>query len=61
MITKLLLSLDKGNYVRNVENYKKILINFEFVIAHNKYLRLPYDHIVSIKNIDYNFVKSIFD
>ena len=61
MITKLLLSLDKGNYVRNVENYKKILINFEFVTVRNKYVRVPYDHIVSIKNIDYNFVKSIFD
>ena len=61
IITKLLLSLDKGNYVRDVENYKKILTNFEFVIARNKYLRFPYDHIVSVKNIDYNFVKSIFN
>ena len=61
MITKLLLSLDKGNYIRNVDHYKKILLNFEFIIARNKYLRIPYDHIISVKNIDHNFVHSIFD
>ena len=61
MITKLLLSLDKGNYIRNVDHYKKILLNFEFIIARNKYLRFPYDHIISVKNIDHNFVHSIFD
>ena len=61
MITKLLLSLDKGNYIRNVDHYKKILLNFEFIIVRNKYLWVPYDHIISVKNIDHNFVHSIFD
>ena len=61
MITKLLLYLDKGNYIRNVDHYKKILLNFEFIIVRNKYLRIPYDHIISVKNIDHNFVHSIFD
>ena len=51
-ITKLLMALDRGNYIRQLDNYQKILTHFDFHIAKNRYLRFPYDHLISTKNID---------
>ena len=60
-ITKLLMALDRGNYVRHIDNYKKLLPEFDYFIAKNKYLRFPYDHLISTKNIDKNIVSNVFD
>lgn len=59
-ITKLLMSLDKGNYIRQIEEYKKILPNYDFLIAKNRYLRFPYDHLISTNNIDKNIINDVF-
>ena len=60
-ITKLLMALDRGNYIRPLDNYKRLLPDFDFFIAKNKYLRFPYDHLISTKNIDKNIVNDIFN
>ena len=59
-ITKLLMALDKGNYIRQLDNYKKLLPHFDFFIAKNRYLRFPYDHLISTKNIDKNIISDVF-
>ena len=59
-ITKLLMALDRGNYIRQLDNYQKILTHFDFHIAKNRYLRFPYDHLVSTRNIDKNIVAEVF-
>jgi len=59
-LTKFLLNNDKGKFVRHIDDYKKLLKDYDFLIARNMYLRFPYDHLVSTKNIDYQFLKSIF-
>ena len=59
-ITKLLMALDRGKYIRNLDNYKKLLPHFDFFIAKNKYLRFPYDHLISTKNIDKNIFNEVF-
>lgn len=60
MITKLLMALDKGNFIRKLDNYKKLLNNFNFVIAKNRYLRFPYDHLISTRNIEKNVITQVF-
>jgi hypothetical protein len=60
-ITKLLMSLDRGNHIRHLDNYKKLLSDFDFFIAKNKYLRFPYDHLISTKNIDKNIINDVFN
>ncbi len=55
------MALDRGNYVRHIDNYKKLLPEFDYFIAKNKYLRFPYDHLISTKNIDKNIVSNVFD
>ena len=60
MITKLLMALDKGNFIRKFDNYKKLLNNFNFVIAKNRYLRFPYDHLISTRNIEKNVITQVF-
>ena len=59
-ITKLLMALDRGNYIRQLDNYKKLLPHFDFFIAKNRYLRFPYDHLISTKNIDKNIISDVF-
>ena len=59
-ITRLLYWLDRGNFIRDLDNYKKLLPNFDFFIAKNKYLRFPYDHLISSKNIDKNIIYEVF-
>jgi len=60
-ITKLLMALDRGNYIRHLNNYKELLPHFDFYIANNKYLRFPYDHLISTKNIDKNTINDVFN
>jgi hypothetical protein len=43
--------LDKGKFIRNEKNYKKILKNFLFLKKVSYYLRF-YSHLLSFKNID---------
>ena len=59
--TKLLLNLDKGDYVRFENHYKKILRNYQFILARNKYLNFNYDHLISFKNIDSEIVKNAIE
>ena len=59
--TKLLLNLDKGDYVRFEDHYKKILSNYQFILARNKYLNFNYDHLISFKNIDSKIVKNAIE
>ena len=51
-ITKLLFFLDKGNFIRKLSDYKKIINGFDYKVLHNRYLRFPYDHLMCFKNID---------
>ena len=54
------MALDRGNFIRKIDNYKKLLIDFNFCVAKNRYLRLPYDHLVSTRNIDKDIVIKYF-
>ncbi len=58
-LTKLLMYFDKGNYIRFEEHYKKLLTEYEFILARNKYLNLKYDHLISIKDLSIKKVKDI--
>ena len=58
-ITKLLMDFDKGNHIRFEEHYKKLLTEYEFILARNKYLNLKYDHLISIKGLSIKKVKDI--
>ena len=53
------MALDKGNFIRKLDNYK-ILNNFNFVIAKNRYLRFPYDHLISTRNIGKDVINQVF-
>ena len=57
IITRLLFYLDKGNFIRKLKDYKKILKTFDYKILHNRYLRFPYDHVMCFKNISKNDIK----
>jgi len=52
--TKLLMDLDKGQYVRYEDHYKNLLNQYKFILARNKYLNFKYDHLISIKNLNSN-------
>ena len=58
-ITKLLMDFDKGNHIRFEEHYKKLLTEYEFILARNKYLNLKYDHLISINDLSIKKVKDI--
>ena len=51
-ITKLLFFFDKGNFIRTLSEYEKIISGFDYKLLHNRYLRFPYDHLMCFKNID---------
>ena len=51
LITRLLFYLDRGNFIRKLSVYKKIVKGFQFKILRNRYLRFPYDHLMCFKNI----------
>lgn len=51
MIGYIMKKLDKGKFIRNEKNYKKILKNFLFLKKVSYYLRF-YSHLLSFKNID---------
>ena len=51
-ITRLLFFLDKGNFIRKLSDYKKIINGFDYKVLNNRYLRFPYDHLMCFKNID---------
>lgn len=59
--TKFLLDKDAGNFVRYENHYKRILLNFNFFLAKNKYLIFPYDHLISFKHIEKKIVKNLFN
>ena len=60
-ITRILYFLDKGNYIRFFKDYKKLLNNFDYKLINNRYLRLPYDHVMFFKNIKKNDVNYFID
>ena len=59
LFTKLLMDFDKGKYVRSENHYKKLLNEYQFILARNKYLNFKYDHLISIKRLDVNNVREI--
>ena len=60
-LTKFLLDKDAGNFIRYENHYKRILLNFNFFLAKNKYLRIPYDHLISFKHIEKKKVENLFN
>jgi hypothetical protein len=58
-LTKFLLFLDKGKYIRKIHEYKKVLKKYDFLLARNRYLRLPYDHIISFRNLNKKNIENI--
>lgn len=59
LLTKILLNNDKGKFIRNFEEYRNLLNDYEFLLARNKYLRFSYDHLISFKNLDSSLINSI--
>jgi len=59
IISIILKRLDQGNFIRNYNDYKKLLKNFIFLKKINYYLRF-YSYLISIKNIDKLKVKKYF-
>jgi hypothetical protein len=51
IISIILKRLDRGNFIRDYDGYKKLLKNFTFSKKINYYLRF-YSHLLSFKNID---------
>ena len=51
LITRLLFYLDKGNFIRKLVDYKKVVRGFQYKILRNRYLRFPYDHLMCFRNI----------
>ena len=58
-LTKILLDDDQGEFIRKENEYKNILENYNFILARNKYLRVPYDHLVSFKRLESWYLESI--
>jgi hypothetical protein len=56
LVSKILLNLDKGKYVRNFLEYKKILKDFRFKKRLNYYLRF-HSYLISYKNISKELIK----
>jgi hypothetical protein len=57
-LTKILLDNDKGEFIRTENEYKNILENYNFILARNKYLRVPYDHLISFKKLESEFLET---
>ena len=57
--TKLLMDFDKGKFVRAEHHYKKLLHDYEFILARDKYLNFKYDHLISVKNLNSENIKKI--
>ena len=51
LITRLLFYLDKGNFIRKLVDYKKVVRGFQYKILRNRYLKFPYDHLMCFRNI----------
>ena len=59
LISRILLFLDKGKFIRTFIGYKKILKNFIFIKKINKYL-IFYNHLISYKNVNNNLINLYF-
>ena len=59
LISRFLLFLDKGRFIRTFIGHKNILKNFSYIKKFNKYL-LFVSHIIFYKNIDNNLMKLHF-
>jgi len=59
IISTILKKLDRGNFIREYDEYKKLLQNFTFSKKINYYLRF-YSHLLSFKNIDKAKIKRYF-
>ena len=53
-LNRLLISIDRGDYIRNENQYKNIFQGFD-VIHKNNFLRFKFDHIMHLKKLDKNF------
>lgn len=58
-ISILLKKLDRGNYIRDLKGYHKILNNFSYKKKINYYLKF-YSHIIFYKNIDKKLINRFF-
>lgn len=61
LVTKLLFFFDKGKHIRKLNNYKKIIKGFNYKIIRNRYLRLPYDHLMCFKKINKRNIEKILE
>jgi 2-polyprenyl-3-methyl-5-hydroxy-6-metoxy-1,4-benzoquinol methylase len=59
LISRILLFLDRGKFIRTLIGYKKILKNFIFIKKINKYL-IFYSHLISYKNVNNNLINLYF-
>ena len=59
--TKLLLDLDRGQFVRYENHYHNLLNQYKFILARNKYLNFKYDHLISVKNLDTNEIRKTLE
>jgi len=53
------MDFDRGKFIRNEDGYKRLLNDYKFILARNKYLNFKYDHLISFKNIDEIKIKEI--
>ena len=58
-LTKILMDCDRGKFIRDEDGYKRLLNDYKFILARNKYLNFKYDHLISFKNIDEIKIKEI--
>ena len=57
--SKILMDFDRGKFIRDEDGYKRLLNDYKFILARNKYLNFKYDHLISFKNIDEFKLKEI--
>jgi len=50
-LNKFFISIDRGNYIRDESQYKKIFHSFK-IIHKNNFLIFKYEHIMHLKNMD---------
>lgn len=58
-ITKTLFFLDRGRFIRKLKDYKKLLVNTNYKLLRNRYIRTPYDHVMFFKNLDKKKINKI--
>ena len=53
------MDFEEVNSLEDEDGYKRLLNDYKFILARNKYLNFKYDHLISFKNIDEIKIKEI--